>query len=131
MNASSSQSQSPTQARIPDWAFQWKGKIVIYKKQKQQRATKVPTPKRVVNDIFGGEEVNGVTFTAAKKFTKMSNSYEKRTRQTLTRESMVFDDEDVDGLNMPHNDAVVITLRNFETEVRKILIDPGSLTNIV
>lgn len=30
----------------------------------------VPSSKRIVNIIFGGEEINKVTFTIAKKFTK-------------------------------------------------------------
>lgn len=75
--------------------------------------------------------MNGVTFTTAKKFTKRSTSHEKRMRQTLIRESIVFDDEDAHGLNMPHNDALLIALQIFGTDVRRVLIDPRTSTNIV
>lgn len=40
-------------------------------------------------------------------------------------------DENVDGLTMPHKVTLVITLRIFDTDVRRVLIDPGSSTNII
>lgn len=63
-----------------------------------------------------------MTFATAKKFTKMSISHEKRIRQMLIGESITFDDEDAVGLTMPHNDALVITLLIFDTNVRRLLI---------
>lgn len=49
---------------------------------------------------------------------KMSISHEKSTRQTLTGENITFDNEETDGLTMPPNDPLVITLRIFYTNVR-------------
>ncbi|XP_070054579.1 uncharacterized protein [Nicotiana tomentosiformis] len=58
-------------------------------------------------------------------------SHEKRTQQMLTGESIRFGDEDADRLTISHNDALVITLRIFDTDMRRVLIDPGSSANII
>ncbi|XP_070053750.1 uncharacterized protein [Nicotiana tomentosiformis] len=44
---------------------------------------------------------------------------------------MMFDDEDADGLMIPHNDALVISLLVHDTSVKWVLIDPCSLVNII
>lgn len=69
------------------------------KNRNKEEPPKILTPKRIVNFIFGGEEVTKVTFTTINKFTKMSIFDEKRMRQTLPRESIIFDDKDVDGVH--------------------------------
>ncbi|XP_075098862.1 uncharacterized protein LOC107823848 [Nicotiana tabacum] len=61
----------------------------------RQEPPKPPSTKRTVNIITGGDKVNDVTYTAVKKTSKV----------TVT---ITFDDEDVDGLMIPHNDALVI-----------------------
>lgn len=75
--------------------------------------------------------MNGVTFTSIKKLTYISVSHETQTHQTLTGESIIFSDKDADKLNIPHNDALVITLKFFYTDVRMVLIFPDRLSNIV
>ncbi|XP_019245231.1 PREDICTED: uncharacterized protein LOC109225091 [Nicotiana attenuata] len=39
----------------------------------------------------------------------------------------MFDDEDADGLTIPHNDAPVISLLVHDSNVNRILIDPGEV----
>lgn len=41
-----------------------------------------------MEDINGEEEINGISFTTASKFMKMSISHEKLTRQMQTGESI-------------------------------------------
>nr|XP_016491019.1 PREDICTED: uncharacterized protein LOC107810721 [Nicotiana tabacum] len=53
--------------------------------------------KRTVNVISGGEEINGVTYTAAKKVSKINVTYGKRVRRVLEEENVTFDDADADG----------------------------------
>ncbi|XP_070049440.1 uncharacterized protein [Nicotiana tomentosiformis] len=97
----------------------------------RQEPPKPPSPKRTVNVIIGGDEVNGVTYTAAKKTSKVTVTHGKRVRQVLDRYSITFDDEDADDLMIPHNDVLVISLLVHDTNVKLVLIDPGSSVNII
>nr|XP_016457708.1 PREDICTED: uncharacterized protein LOC107781508 [Nicotiana tabacum] len=92
---------------------------------------KPPTPKRTVNVIIGCEEVNGVTYTIIKRTTKISVTHEKQIRQVLEGESIPFDVEDADDLFIPHNNALVISLRVHDTNIKQVLIDPDSSINII
>nr|XP_009596900.1 uncharacterized protein LOC104092908 [Nicotiana tomentosiformis] len=85
----------------------------------RQEPLKPPSPKRIVNVITGGDEVNGVTYTAAKKMSKVTVTHGKRVRQVLDEDNITFDDEDADGLLIPHNDALVLTdfVADFSTNL--------------
>ncbi|XP_070045809.1 uncharacterized protein [Nicotiana tomentosiformis] len=109
--------------------FSEKGKQAYMKNR--QEPPKPPSPKRTVNVINGREEVNGVTYTAARKTTKFTITHVKRTRQTLEDDNITFDDADANGLMIPHNDALVISLLIHDTNVKQVLIDPGSFVNII
>ncbi|XP_070049628.1 uncharacterized protein [Nicotiana tomentosiformis] len=108
--------------------FSEKGKTYM---KNRQEPPKPPSPKRTVNVINGGEEVNGVTYTVARKTTKFTVTHGKRTRQTLEDGNITFDDADADGLMIPHNDALVISLLIHDTNVKRVLIDPGGSVNII
>ncbi|XP_019225149.1 PREDICTED: uncharacterized protein LOC109206746 [Nicotiana attenuata] len=58
-------------------------------------------PRQTINMIFRGNEINRVTFSAAKK-TKVSIIHSKR----LQEDDTTFTKEDADGLLLPHNDAL-------------------------
>ncbi|XP_070008567.1 uncharacterized protein [Nicotiana sylvestris] len=75
----------------------------------RQEPPKPPSPKRTVNVITGGEEINGV----------------------LEEDSITFDDADAYGMLTPHNDALVISLLVYDTNVKRVLIDPCSSVNII
>nr|XP_016482621.1 PREDICTED: uncharacterized protein LOC107803420 [Nicotiana tabacum] len=97
----------------------------------RQEPPKPPSPKRTVNVIIGGEEINGVTYTAAKKVSKITVTHGKRVRCVLEEESITFDDAGANGELTPHNDALVISLLVHDTNVKQVLIDPGSSVNII
>ncbi|XP_070047289.1 uncharacterized protein [Nicotiana tomentosiformis] len=97
----------------------------------RQEPLKPPSPKRTANVISGGEEVNGVTYTAAKKTSKFIVTQGKRVRQVLEEDNITFDDANANGLIIPHNDALVIYLLIHDTNVKRVLIDPGSSMNII
>ncbi|XP_009622120.1 uncharacterized protein [Nicotiana tomentosiformis] len=80
--------------------------------------------------IFGGVEVNGVTFAAAKKI-KISVTHGKRIRQISDDDKITFTEEDADGLPLPHNDDMVISLSVIDFKIKRVLIDPGSSANII
>ncbi|XP_059290922.1 uncharacterized protein LOC132044462 [Lycium ferocissimum] len=65
------------------------------------------------------------------KRTKVSIMREKRTRDYVTEGSISFSDEDAEGIIQPYNDALVISILICKSQVKRILIDPGSLANII
>ncbi|XP_070006043.1 uncharacterized protein [Nicotiana sylvestris] len=97
----------------------------------RQELPKLPSPKRTVNVISGGEEINGVMYTAAKKVSKITVTHGKRVRQVLEEDSITFDDADADGVLTPHNDTLVISLLVHGTNVKRVLIDLVSFVNII
>ncbi|XP_070055206.1 uncharacterized protein [Nicotiana tomentosiformis] len=109
--------------------FSEKGKQ--YYMKNRQEPPKPLSPKRTVNVISGGEEVNGVTYTAMKKTSKFTVTHGKQVRQVLEEDNITFDDADVYGLIIPHNDALVISLLIHDTNVKRVLFDPGSSVNII
>ncbi|XP_070056629.1 uncharacterized protein [Nicotiana tomentosiformis] len=83
-------------------------------------------PCQTINMIFGGNESNGVTFSATKKI-KVSITHSKRLRE----DDITFTEEDANGLLLPHNDALVISLNVLEFKNKRVLVDPGSSANII
>ncbi|XP_019242486.1 PREDICTED: uncharacterized protein LOC109222605, partial [Nicotiana attenuata] len=59
-------------------------------------------------------------------FTVVSNSNLEADKYDELEESIIFDSSDTDGLVFPHCDALVITLRILDTDVRRIMVDDGS-----
>ncbi|XP_070046602.1 uncharacterized protein [Nicotiana tomentosiformis] len=81
---------------------------------------------QTINMIFGGNEINGVTFSAAKK-KKVSITHSKRLRE----DDITFTEDDADGLLLPHNDALVVSLNVLDFKIKLVLVDPGSSANII
>ncbi|XP_070002898.1 uncharacterized protein [Nicotiana sylvestris] len=102
----------------------------IYMKNRQE-PPKPPSPKRTVNVISGGEDINSVIYTAANKISKVTITHGKWVQHALEEESITFDDVDADVILSPHNDALVISLLVYDTNVKRVLIDPGSSVNII
>ncbi|XP_070005068.1 uncharacterized protein [Nicotiana sylvestris] len=109
--------------------FSERGKQAYMKNR--QEPPKPPSPKRTVNVISVGEDINGVTYTTANKVSKVTITHGKRVRHVLEKQSITFDDADANGMLSPHNDALVISLLVHDTNVKRVLIDPGSSVNII
>jgi len=56
-------------------------------------------------------------------------SSEKRLR--YTRESIAFNDDDLEGIAQPHNNALVVTTRINGFIVKRVLVDQGSGTEVM
>ncbi|XP_070032395.1 uncharacterized protein [Nicotiana tomentosiformis] len=82
--------------------------------------------RQMINMIFGGNEIKGITFSSATK-TKVSITHNKRLRE----DDITFTDEDADGLLLPHNDILVISLNVLNFKIKRVLVDPESSANIV
>ncbi|XP_070026103.1 uncharacterized protein [Nicotiana sylvestris] len=65
--------------------FSERGKQAYMKNR--QEPPKPPSPKRTVNVISGGEDINGVTYTAANKVSKVTIIHRKQVRHVLDEES--------------------------------------------
>ena len=51
--------------------------------------------------------------------------------RTTDEEAITFTDEDAERVHHPHDDAIVITLLIANYTTRRVLVDNGSLTNIL
>ncbi|XP_070005182.1 uncharacterized protein [Nicotiana sylvestris] len=106
-----------------------KGKQAYMKNR--QEPPKPPSPKRTVNFISGGEDVKGISYAAANKISKVTITQGKRVRYVLEEDNIIFNDANADGVLTPHNDALVISLIIHDTNMKRVLIDPGSSVNII
>nr|XP_009787544.1 PREDICTED: uncharacterized protein LOC104235467 [Nicotiana sylvestris]XP_016456367.1 PREDICTED: uncharacterized protein LOC107780358 [Nicotiana tabacum] len=115
---------------LSDWGYLKEllsdsGRMNFTKGHKHQGPSKPPSPARTINIIVGGgndASINGVKFTTTHKL-KRSITCE---RYEGLEENIIFDESDADGLNFPHNDALVITLRILDIDVKCIMVDDGS-----
>ncbi|XP_075077353.1 uncharacterized protein LOC142164080 [Nicotiana tabacum] len=102
-----------------------KGRNTFARGQERQGPPKLPSPAHTSNIIIGGNDdasIYGFKFTATHKL-KRSITHEW---YDGLEESIIFDESDADGLTFPHNDALVITLRVLDTDVKCIMVDNGS-----
>ncbi|XP_019231445.1 PREDICTED: uncharacterized protein LOC109212268 [Nicotiana attenuata] len=94
-------------------------------REQHQGSPKRPSPTRTIQMIIGGGDdasINSVKFTTTHKL-KWLITHE---RYDKLEESIIFDKSDTHGLVFPHYDALVITLRLLDTDVRHIMVDDGS-----
>ncbi|XP_070004456.1 uncharacterized protein [Nicotiana sylvestris] len=99
-------------------------------REQPQGPPKSPSPTCTIQMIIGGGDgttINYVKFTTAHKL-KRSITHE---RYDDLEDSIVFDKSDTDGLSFPHYDALVITLRIVDTNVKRIMVDDGSSVCII
>ncbi|XP_070007625.1 uncharacterized protein [Nicotiana sylvestris] len=90
-----------------------------------QGPPKPPSPVRTTQMIVGGGDdtiINHVKFTTMHKL-KWTVAHE---RYDDLEDSIIFDKSDTDELSFPHYDALVITLRIADTDVKRIMVDDGS-----
>ena len=73
------------------------------------------------HDLWGNE-INGVTFSVAKK-TKVSITHSKRLRE----DDITFTEEDADGLLLPHNTALVVFLNVLDFKIKRVLVDSANI----
>ncbi|XP_070053806.1 uncharacterized protein LOC107781419 [Nicotiana tabacum] len=102
-----------------------KGRNTLARGRERLGPPKLHSPARTINMIIAGSDdasINGIKFTTTHKL-KRSIIHE---RYDGLKESIIFNESDADDLTFPHNDALVITLRILDTDVRRIVVDDGS-----
>ncbi|XP_070056265.1 uncharacterized protein [Nicotiana tomentosiformis] len=97
----------------------------VYNRQNEQEE-----PQHIIHMINGGIDVQQGPVL---KRTKISIIREKRSRTQdyIPKGILSFSDEDAKWIMQPHNDALVIYVLMNKTQVKCVLIDPGSLANII
>ena len=100
-----------------------------------ERAASPPPDAKVINFIFGGSNIFGTSYSAAKrhaKNSKMEKEEKQRINVVLTdKREISFDEDDREYVLTPHHDGLVITMFVSNHFVRRILIDGGSSVNII
>ncbi|XP_019238710.1 PREDICTED: uncharacterized protein LOC109218777 [Nicotiana attenuata] len=94
-------------------------------REQHQGPSKPLSPTRTIQMIIGGGDdatINNVKFTTTHEL-KRSITHE---RYDDLKESIIFDESDTQGLTFPHYDALVISLRISDTDVKWIMVDDGS-----
>nr|XP_016437581.1 PREDICTED: uncharacterized protein LOC107763605 [Nicotiana tabacum] len=108
-----------------------KGKLSFPRgREHPQGLPRPPSPTRTINMIIGDgndSAINHVKFTTTYKL-KQTIAHE---RYDDFEDSITFNKSDTDGLSFPHYDALVITLRIADTDVKRIMVDDGSGACIV
>ncbi|XP_060201818.1 uncharacterized protein LOC132630247 [Lycium barbarum] len=85
-------------------------------------------PQQVIHMIMGGTDV---PIGPVVKRTKISITREKHIRNDDPDGPITFDDEDMEGIAQPHNDALVIYVLVNKFRIKRVLIDLGSSGNII
>ncbi|XP_009591055.1 uncharacterized protein [Nicotiana tomentosiformis] len=102
-----------------------KGRTNFAKGREHQGSPKPPSPACTINMFIDGGDnasINGVKFTTTHK---LKRSITRKWRDGL-EESVILDESHADSLTFPLNDALVISLRNLDTDVKHIMVDDGS-----
>ncbi|KAK2998090.1 hypothetical protein RJ639_024889 [Escallonia herrerae] len=90
-----------------------------------------PKEPHVINTISGGPSVGGPSSSSRKAYARQVNLDQGPTKRTKASISLEFDDADLDGVSLPHDDALVITLRIDAFQVKRILVDTRSSADII
>ncbi|XP_059302216.1 uncharacterized protein LOC132054183 [Lycium ferocissimum] len=85
-------------------------------------------PQQVIHMIMGGTDV---PIGPVVKHTKISITREKHIRNDDPDGPITFNDEDMEGIAQPRNDALVITVLVNKFRIKRVLIDTGSSANII
>nr|XP_016451002.1 PREDICTED: uncharacterized protein LOC107775748 [Nicotiana tabacum] len=102
-----------------------RGRTNFSRGYEHQGPPKTLSPARTITMIIGdGDDasINNVKFITTHKIKRSIT----RERYNKLKESIIFDKSDADGLTFPHNDALVITLRILDIDVKHIMVDDGS-----
>ncbi len=107
----------------------------------QQQREHVPKPKvpnGIIDVIHSHARANNLrseTRTAAHlrevfQVSEGATPAPKRLRKEMMEE-IIFTDHNLEGVQLPHSDALVVTMQIGSFNVKRILIDPGSSTEIM
>ncbi|XP_010677869.1 uncharacterized protein LOC104893463 [Beta vulgaris subsp. vulgaris] len=105
------------------------------RRQQQPRPPPEPLHDKVINSIFGGSEICGVTYSAAKRLARKGSKaapkpYYSAEEKKLRSMTISFDEEDEDE-EVDNRDGLVVSLTVSNCLMKRVLIDNGSSANII
>ncbi|XP_060179414.1 uncharacterized protein LOC132609449 [Lycium barbarum] len=99
-----------------------------FKNLDSNKQDRLEGPQQVIHMIMEGTDV---PIGPVMKCTKISITREKRIRNSDPDGPITFDDEDMEGITQPYNDALVIFVLVNKFRIKHVLIDPGSSANVL
>ncbi|XP_031248479.1 uncharacterized protein LOC116106278 [Pistacia vera] len=114
-----------------------KGKSTISHKSTNEKSPppREPMPKGFCNIISGGLEINGVSYSSAKRYARANSHHEIQSihpsSQSHSHQVIKFEDDEPVTLAAPHHDALVVALQIANILVKRVFIDGGSSANIL
>ncbi|XP_070015448.1 uncharacterized protein [Nicotiana sylvestris] len=99
-----------------------------FQEREANRKNESDEPKHVIHMIVGGIDIPQEPIA---KRTKISIPREKQTWGYIPEEALTFNDEDIETLSQPHNDALVISFLMNTFQIKRMSVDPGSSANII
>ncbi|XP_021756079.1 uncharacterized protein LOC110721237 [Chenopodium quinoa] len=113
-----------------------KGKRPEIKQEVLSGPPSSPTPSIVIQAISGGSSISGLTYSSAKRISRVGTSassipqtYPSNEEKKLDDMVVVFDES---RFNEPeHHDCLVISLHVGHYKMKRVLVDNGSSTNII
>ncbi|XP_070029852.1 uncharacterized protein [Nicotiana sylvestris] len=97
-------------------------------RERDTRKTEQEKPQHVIHMNIGGVDVPQRPIF---KRTKLSITREKWIRGYVPEDILSFCDEEAEGISQPNNDALVISILLNKIQVKHVLVDLGSSTNII
>ncbi|GAV74830.1 hypothetical protein CFOL_v3_18310, partial [Cephalotus follicularis] len=103
---------------------------------RQEEQQQQQQPRGVIHTISGGVASGGDDSNARKAYGRQSLAvqqvpHSKRLRTGRDEEVISFSEEDYEGVRLPHDDPVVVTLLVELFTMKRILIDNGSSADIL
>nr|XP_009765134.1 PREDICTED: uncharacterized protein LOC104216717 [Nicotiana sylvestris]XP_016483286.1 PREDICTED: uncharacterized protein LOC107803994 [Nicotiana tabacum] len=91
-------------------------------REQHQGPPKSPSPTRTIQMIIGGGDETTINHIKFATMHKLKRSIIHKRYDDLG-ESIIFDKSDTNVLIFPHSDALVITLRISNTNIKRIMVD--------
>ncbi|KAJ8768583.1 hypothetical protein K2173_022700 [Erythroxylum novogranatense] len=81
--------------------------------------------------ISGGSAAGGSTVRERKRYARQVAEDLSAKKKTQNDGVISFDESDLEGVSRPYNDALVVTLNMDGSEVKRVMIDTGSLVDLL
>ncbi|XP_077229834.1 uncharacterized protein LOC143862648 [Tasmannia lanceolata] len=88
-------------------------------------------PHGVIGTISGGPTAGGTSSSARRTYARQVNAVHACSKRAEPENEISFSEADLDGLILPHDDALVVTMLVANWEMKKILVDNGSSADIL
>ncbi|XP_024007240.1 uncharacterized protein LOC112083446 [Eutrema salsugineum] len=100
----------------------------------QPRGDTPPASRKKVFFIMGGLSTCNDSVRSIKKYGRqvmLARKWQVKSPKTADNDAITFTEADTEGVDMPHNDPLVVELRIADCEVSRILVDTGSSVDLI